>query len=188
MNTKALLFLDVDGPLNPWAAKASQRPDGYGTIYLSPDGRVFSKKQKTYIRVWLKKDHGTHLADLGDLGYKVTWATKWNHLANDVICNYYGVDPYDVAEVTEAPEVGCRGWGIHWRECKCLHSKTETLLKYAEGRPFVWIDDESTERDVEWLKAHADQEHLVLTVSPRTGLTDEHFALLKDWIESLPDE
>lgn len=188
MNTKALLFLDVDGPLNPWNAKNNQRPEGYGTIYLSSDDRVFDKKRKTYIRVWLNKDHGTQLADLADLGYKVTWATKWNNLANDVICDYYGVDPYDVAVVSEAAEVWCGGWGVHFKGCDCLHSKTKTLLEYANGRPFVWVDDESTQRDVAWLADNATQDHLVLTVSARTGLTDEHFTILKNWIEALPVE
>ncbi|MDQ0932254.1 hypothetical protein QFZ49_002184 [Streptomyces turgidiscabies] len=29
---RPLLFLDVDGPLNPYAAKPEKRPDGYTTL------------------------------------------------------------------------------------------------------------------------------------------------------------
>ncbi|MEU6365910.1 hypothetical protein ABZ876_09170 [Streptomyces sp. NPDC046931] len=32
---RPLLFLDVDGPLNPWAAQPERRPAGYTTIRVS---------------------------------------------------------------------------------------------------------------------------------------------------------
>lgn len=188
--SKALLFLDVDGPLNPYDAPAHRRPDGYGTIYLTLDNRVSTKRSKGSLRVWLNKSHGADIAALADLGYVPTWATKWNDLANDVICDYYGVEPYPVAAVDDAPEVGCvgYGWGIHRKGCNCLHSKTKTLLDYADGRPFVWVDDESTKSDVDWLAANATQPHLVLTVSPVTGLTPDHFTTLTNWIKNLNND
>lgn len=34
---RPLLFLDVDGPLNPYAAKPEKRPDGYTTIRVPQD-------------------------------------------------------------------------------------------------------------------------------------------------------
>jgi hypothetical protein len=32
MSRRPLLFLDVDGPLNPYAAQPERRPEGYTTI------------------------------------------------------------------------------------------------------------------------------------------------------------
>lgn len=39
MNTgRPLLYLDVDGPLNPYAAKPERRPEGYTTHRMKPEG------------------------------------------------------------------------------------------------------------------------------------------------------
>lgn len=36
--TKPLLLIDVDGPLNPYAAQAERRPEGYTTHRMRPTG------------------------------------------------------------------------------------------------------------------------------------------------------
>lgn len=40
--SRPLLFLDVDGPLNPYAAKPTKRPDGYTTLRV-PRGSADSQ-------------------------------------------------------------------------------------------------------------------------------------------------
>lgn len=203
--TKALLLLDVDGPLNPWAAPPHKRPEGYQSIWLTNDNKVLDKKQaKEYKRarpktaqyaygtgkpkltlVWYNPAHGQSLLDLEQDGFVVTWATKWNDLANTILSPLYDLPQLPVATVSTASEKGCHFSDRHYKGCSCLHSKTKTLLDYADGLPFVWVDDEVTKRDVAFLKENATQPHLVYPIDPRYGLTDKDFAYLKDWVASL---
>ncbi len=57
---RPLLFLDVDGPLNPYAAKPERRPDGYTTLRVPrsdahEDDRGLSSRRRP-LRVWLNPD------------------------------------------------------------------------------------------------------------------------------------
>lgn len=76
--TRPLLFLDVDGPLNPYAAKPEQRPaGGYTTLRVPQDGRASDENRALssrhrLLRVWLNPEHGR---DLLRLDYELCWAT-----------------------------------------------------------------------------------------------------------------
>ncbi|MET8102805.1 hypothetical protein ABZV29_41315 [Streptomyces sp. NPDC005236] len=116
--SRPLLFLDVDGPLNPYAAQRERRPAGYTTI------RVALRPGRP-LRVWLHPDHGRALLALG---YDLCWATSWMDAANRWIGPVIGLPelPYvdfTGALFTERPD------GVHW--------KTQRIVAYAEGRPFA---------------------------------------------------
>ncbi|KAB2593650.1 hypothetical protein [Streptomyces arboris] len=58
-----LLFLDVDGPLNPYAAQPERRPAGYTTIRVprnngSPDESLGLTGRRHPLRVWLHPGPG----------------------------------------------------------------------------------------------------------------------------------
>ncbi|MFF7034033.1 MULTISPECIES: hypothetical protein [Streptomyces] len=79
---RPLLFLDVDGPLNPYAAKPERRPDGYTTLRVPrndahQDDRGHSSRRP--LRVWLNPKHGRSLLQLG---FELCWATTWMDDAN----------------------------------------------------------------------------------------------------------
>ena len=75
---KPLLLLDVDGPLNPWAAKPTQRPAGYSTHrYTRPGAQRWDKP----LRVWLHPGHGPMLLTLADR-FELVWCTTWGAEAN----------------------------------------------------------------------------------------------------------
>ena len=72
---RPLLLVDVDGPLNPYAAKPHQRPEGYKTHrLLTPRWEAAERarlsayglpnKQSKPPRVWLNPEHGPALAAL----------------------------------------------------------------------------------------------------------------------------
>jgi hypothetical protein len=65
-----------------------------------------------------------------------------------------------------------------------LHWKTRPLLDWAAGRAFVWVDDEMTERDRDWITAHHPGHALLYHVDPRCGLTDPDFVALDRWLQS----
>lgn len=49
---RPILYLDVDGPLNPYAAKPHRRPEGYSTHRMLPDSWRARGYRKP-LRVWL---------------------------------------------------------------------------------------------------------------------------------------
>jgi hypothetical protein len=165
---RPLLFLDVDGPLNPYAAKPERRPDGYTTLrvprFWEPAGTL---------RVWLDPAHGPKLLALD---YELCWATTWQAQANQWIGPMLGLPelPYVAfgsVLLKERPD------GVHW--------KTAVVAEYAAGRPFAWVDDELGEADQAYLADHHRGPALLHHVNPRIGLRDQDFAALAGFAESL---
>jgi hypothetical protein len=164
---RPLLFLDVDGPLNPYAAKRSRRPEGYTTLRVPMPGIAARP-----LRVWLNPSHGQAL--LG-LGYELCWATTWMAEANRWIGPVIGLPelPYvDFGAVLFAhrPDL------VHW--------KTETIVAYAAGRRFAWVDDEQSPADAAWVAEHHTAPALLHHVDPRVGLRGTDFTALSAFAAS----
>lgn len=176
---RPLLFLDVDGPLNPYAAQPERRPEGYTTLRVPRDAALvdevsLSSRRRT-LRVWLNPAHGRAL--LG-LGYDLCWATTWMAEANRWIAPVLGLPelPYvDFGDALfrERPD------GVHW--------KTASLVEHAAGRPFAWVDDEQTAPDRAYVDAHHPGPALLHHVDPRIGLRDDGFHALADFARSVDD-
>ncbi|MGW4896115.1 hypothetical protein ACWEQL_28250 [Kitasatospora sp. NPDC004240] len=170
-----LLLLDVDGPLNPYAAKPQRRPEGYGTHRVKPASWVarHPRTPQEYVkplRLWINPAHGPELLALP---YELVWATTWMDEANTWIAPLVGLPPL--------PYVA---WPrMHHEDPDGLHWKTRHLVEWAAGRPFAWVDDELGPADIEWIEAHHPTPALPLWVDPRAGLGPPHFALLREWAE-----
>ncbi|SHI28150.1 hypothetical protein SAMN05444521_6840 [Streptomyces sp. 3214.6] len=165
--SRPVLYLDVDGPLNPYAATPSKRPVGYTTIRASV-GRARP------LRVWLHPGHG---AALLRLPYDLCWATTWMAEANRWIAPVIGLPelPYvDFGAVLFAH----RPDGVHW--------KTEAIVAHAAGRPFAWVDDEQSPADAAYVTAHHLAPALLHHVNPRIGLREEDFTALAQFAAGLP--
>lgn len=171
--TRPLLFLDVDGPLNPYAAKASRRPDGYTTHRMRPAG--FDQPWQKPLRVWLNPSHGSYLTALP---YDLVWGTTWAAEANEWIAPHIGLPALPVVEWPEGAQRMPVN-GVMW--------KTEHLVAYAAGRPFAWVDDDITDADREYVTAHHDAPALLHWVSPRDGLLDPDFHALHVWASKLAE-
>ncbi|MEU6057190.1 hypothetical protein [Streptomyces sp. NPDC047097] len=177
MPRRPLLFLDVDGPLNPYAAQPERRPEGYTTIRVPrvtdsalESGRPWSSRKP--LRLWLNPAHGPALLRLG---FDLCWATTWMDEANRWIAPVIGLPalPFvDFGEVLhrERPD------GVHW--------KTDPLLAYADGRPFAWVDDEQSAADETHVAAHHPAPALLHHVNPRLGLRDPDFTALATFATS----
>ncbi|MEU3046644.1 hypothetical protein ABZ705_08945 [Streptomyces sp. NPDC006984] len=173
---RPLLFLDVDGPLNPYAAKPQRRPEGYTTLRVPRNGpyeddRSLSSRRP--LRVWLNPEHGPILLRLG---FELCWATTWMDEANRWIAPVLGLPelPFvDFGDVLfqERPD------GVHW--------KTGRLVDYAGGRPFAWVDDEQSEPGQAYVSAHHQAPGLLHHVNPRIGLREDDFRALADFARSL---
>lgn len=181
---RPLLLLDVDGPLNPYAAKPERRPDGYATFRMRPPswlaspaaarpyGRLRPEQYIKPLRVWLNPQHGRQLLALP---FDLVWATTWMHEANEFIA--------PVLDLPELPVIEWHSIDLHRDDPEDLHWKTRQVATWATGRPFAWVDDELTDADHAWIATHHDRPALLHHVDPRRGLTGEDFAALHTWAE-----
>ncbi|WP_329172941.1 hypothetical protein [Streptomyces sp. NBC_01477] len=172
--SRPLLFLDLDGPLNPYAAQHERRPAGYTTIRVPRESGagpepVTLRSRTRSLRVWLNPDHGTALLALP---YDLCWATTWMDDANKWIGPVLGLPAlpfvdFGDALLRERPDT------VHW--------KADPLLAYADGRPFAWADDEQSEAD----HTHVTAPALLHHTNPRIGMRDDDFTALAGFAASL---
>lgn len=126
----------------------------------------------------LDPDTGLRLAVLP---CTLVWATAWLEDANTEIAPRIGLPNLPVVtwpEPTQAHEHEDRWLGLCW--------KTRTLVHWAAGRPFAWIDDEITEADRDWVSVHHPGPALLHGIDASRGLTDQDFAALDAWLRELP--
>lgn len=155
-----LLFLDVDGPVLPFAERSlSNDPcDDVVDLQLARLDRSLG-------------------AQLAVLPCRLVWATAWEEDANTEIAPRLGLPELPVVLWPESSDVRERedAWfGLHW--------KTRTLVECAAGSDFAWVDDEITEADREWVSEHHPGRALLHHVDSSRGLADEDFAALDKWL------
>ncbi|GGX85025.1 HAD domain-containing protein [Streptomyces fructofermentans] len=172
---RPLLFLDVDGPLIPFGAVT--RPEPYGREpSVADSGPAADGAHPLLGRI--DPRHGPRLTALG---CELVWATTWMADANDIVAPILGLPRLPVLawpeQSDEEEERDVRA-GLHW--------KTRALVGHAEGRPFVWIDDEIGGADRAWVRAHHPGPALLRRVDAGLGLTDEDFAAVAAWLSTLP--
>ncbi|WP_459650946.1 HAD domain-containing protein [Kitasatospora sp. Ki12] len=179
---RPVLLVDVDGPLNPDAAKPYRRPAGYETHRLmTPRWEAAERrrlrawglpnKRPKPLRVWLNPAHGAALAALP---FDLVWATTWEEDANEFLAPILGLPPLPVIAWSDPrPDPG---GGVFW--------KTPEVVAWARGRPFAWVDDLITDADRAWVEERHRGPALLHRVDPKVGLTAEDFAALADWARS----
>jgi hypothetical protein len=149
---RPLLFLDVDGVLNP--------------VLPSPDFAVHDILTHT---VLLSTRHGAWLRELADI-YDLVWATTWEHGANLHIAPRLGLPPLPVVEFSGyRPRPGDPPLR---EEERYSARKWAPILRYAARRPFAWLDDMIPRRLVRRARFRSDR--LLLPVNPAHGLPRAH--------------
>lgn len=192
MKDKPLLFLDVDGPLNPWKASPSKRPEGYETHRMMTPSWQESERKRLIesgrpasrvkpLRVWLKPSHGE---DLLALPFTLLWDTMWGDEANDWIGKNIGLPELPVVDLSDAVKPVR---SPYWRNKPSVHWKTEVLIQYAAGRPFAWVDDEITDLDKEYAATYHEGQALLRYIDPRLGLLEPDFNVLSAWAKNLQE-
>ncbi|MFD8685639.1 HAD domain-containing protein [Streptomyces sp. NPDC059651] len=161
-----LLFLDVDGPLIPFGPRAGDRP-------VHPAG---ANPPEAGANPLLNRIDPALGPKLDALACELVWATTWTDEANAVVAPRLGLPDLPVVAwppSSEEEERDARA-GLHW--------KTRTLVRWAAGRAFVWVDDEITERDRRWVAAHHTGRSLLHRVDPGLGLTDTGIRRIGEWL------
>lgn len=172
MTQPPIVFLDIDGTLLPL---------GPGDRSLSVDDPRAWRAQSNPQLAKLRRAPGY---DLLRLGGELVWATAWGQDANDVVAPILALGRLPVVDFDQDDDVPVPG-GLHW--------KTASLVRYAAGRPFVWLDDEIRDLDLQWVEAAYPGPALLHRVSPTSGLTADDFAVVQAWMREVtgppaPDE
>ena len=170
--TKTALLLDVDGPLNPYAAKATRRPEGFETHRAFP---ATGHPPKGY-RLWLNPLHGPKLLALGA---ELIWATTWEFEADEWIGCHIGLPKLPVISVNP----------VDYRNSEGLYWKTKRVAQWMNenrpGIPFLWLDDEVGRRDRDWIEENCAPGSGIRIISPQTGITDDHLEEIMEWKANL---
>ena len=165
LSQRPFVFLDVDGLLIPMRSR-----------------RVVSAHRWTDGPAQPSHETGNPLLDRLDpedgrrllaLGCPWVWATTWMGEANEVIAPRLGLPALPVVEWPDVDDQP--GPGLHW--------KTAPLVRWAAGRPFVWLDDEITDSDRRWVATHHPARTLLHRVDPYVGLTAPDFAHIGQWLD-----
>ena len=120
----------------------------------------------------MDRRHGPRLLALGG---ELWWATAWMGDANDVIGPLLGLPELPVVDLPAwEDEDGSVDDALSW--------KTKGLVAHAAGRPFVWLDDEPTAADEEYVAAHHPAPALLYRTDPEVGLTIADLDAVADWL------
>ncbi|MCX5380490.1 HAD domain-containing protein [Streptomyces sp. NBC_00091] len=161
---RPLLFLDVDGPLIP-----------FGSAEPYPTYRTSAAPAGDDAHPLLARLDPGHGARLALLSCDLVWATTWTADANEWISPRIGLPLLPVVTWPEPSAIDERD------ERRGLHWKTRTLVGWAAGRPFIWVDDEITGTDRAWVSAHHRGRALLHRVDASRGLTGADYATLGEW-------
>lgn len=156
-----LLFLDVDGTLLPFGAAGS---------YPTYDAR-FAVPPQALDHPLLSRVDPALGARLTALRCELVWATTWMEDANVCLAAWLGLPPLPLVDWPDEDDPPAP---LHW--------KTRPLVDWADGRSFVWVDDEMTGTDRRWVAAHHPAPALLHRVDHRCGLTERDFATMEEWL------
>jgi hypothetical protein len=162
--SRPILFLDVDGTLLPFGGS------GMPVVPGSPE--VWTASTNPYLG-WVDRTLGPLLAGLD---CHLVWATAWMDDANEVIGPLLGLPRLPVADLpVYAGDIG--GDHLQW--------KTKTLVRIADGRPFVWIDDVIGQADRAWVEAEHPGAALLHKVDSAVGVTAADLDVIAAWVRDV---
>jgi hypothetical protein len=158
MPESPLLFVDIDGVLNPYG---DHRSDGYTDHWLFP-------KDVEPVRVCAC--HATWLHALSH-DFELVWGTSWSEDDRALLATVLDLPPFSGAVQLPAPPFD-------------PVLKVPAIDRVADGRPLAWLDDLLMPEAWSWASSRR-APTLLVPVDPATGLTERHVAGLLAWAREI---
>lgn len=156
---KPIAFIDVDGVLNRIVSNKQAKARKLLRAHGWSEGLRWP--------LWLDlkdRERIERLSEHFDLG----WGSTWQDDAYEQVGKRLGFPEFDIIARTNYDE---------------FH-KARGVARAAEGRPFVWFDDDNYYEDI---FQFVDQPHKVILVDPAEGLTDDYISEAIEWAGGLND-
>lgn len=185
---RPVLLLDVDGVLN----LLPNRDEGALITRQTQlqTARLHDEQLAAY-RLNIPVD-AQHLVGQLAEHFDLRWYTMWNEHARQVFAPLAGITHEfdhlqcdwtlgrDVLDIAGTPQ---------WMKSRVWVAKTPLIESHLGSRPFVWIDDDTTEYDTLWLENHTDVgEFLIITVRSHSGLTQDTVNEAIAWAQALASQ
>lgn len=148
---KPLLFLDVDGVLNPFP----DTPPGFDEYDFFPEAGE---------PVRLAPAHRDWLHELSSV-YELVWATGWGEHANRLLSPFFGLPAYPVVPLPHRFQPT---------------DKVPAIDAFAGDRAAAWVDDIVTAEARAWA-ARRRAPTLLVEIDAAVGLTRQAMDRLRDW-------
>ena len=207
MNTRPLLLLDVDGPLNPTTLRVRKndaeaaaftlrhmRPPGFEELSPEEYARQMEERRRERSSGFRRdgkpgdplpvRSSFLHVGEFDTLMevFDLVWATTWNGEANQFISPLVGL-PTDLPHIPFEPRP--KGW---MRSNGSF--KTPIIARWLDenhpGRAWAWVDDELNQKDRAYFRVHhyglnTAPSHLLLRVEDHLGLRTADFMRLREF-------
>lgn len=171
-----MLFLDVDGTVLPTGGMSlPETLEDWLATWQHPCNPQLAA---------IDRAHGPRLLALG---CDLVWATAWMQDANTVVAPILELPDLPVAEMGELPGLEDPFWADEDPAAE-LSWKTRHLCRIADGRPFIWIDDELTAIDRAWVRANYAGRALLHRVEALTGLHSDDLDFVETWLRGLRED
>jgi hypothetical protein len=182
LNQKPVLLLDIDGVLNLFPDWVNDLPISRPTLKerANLSGNIYG------LNIPLD---AADLIDQLSTEFDMRWYTMWNQHARSVFTPTAGIrqefDHFTCDHMAGRDVL--RSQGMQWfEETGIWIAKTPLIPGYLGDRPFVWIDDDTSDVDRVWLEAQPGiGDHLLITVDPHEGMTQEHVHKALAWAQTL---
>lgn len=156
MSDQPIAFIDVDGVLNRLCSGREAKRRGLVHRKAWCHNREFG--------LWMDPADRARLLSLTPM-FQLAWGTTWEHDANHGPGALLHLPHLDLVATMNDGE----------------SSKAGGVERAADGRPFVWFDDDTAPEEV-WAK----QDHLVINIDPDEGLADRHIEQAIQWWATSP--
>lgn len=167
--SRPVLYLDVDGVLNPFRATNPIKhwSDYHKEPVFLPDGRSF--------RVWFSNRLGQALQNLASrTDVEIVWATTWSEYVDELIAPSANL-PLGLRRLPHHSD-----GDIDLANC----GKLAEVSRDANDRPVIWIDDCLGPKDHAWAESRP-APTLAVVPDPAVGLRPRDILALESWLRGL---